>query len=60
MRYINSSAVRRLALDVSAVRRAGKFTRVSSAWLSLIDRKLCRLVEAEVMRHPSIGKTLLP
>lgn len=55
---INKQNVKRLALELSAANRAGKFTRVSADFIERIEGRLKQLISAEVQRHPSIGKTL--
>ncbi len=58
MRYINVSHVKSEALRVSKELRAGKFTRVGHSFLERLDRRVCAMVSMEVLRHPSVGKTL--
>lgn len=58
MNLINRKAVRAYALLVSQRHRAGKFTRVSAAFLEKINTQVRATVEWDVTRHPSVGKTL--
>tara|TARA_R100000458_G_scaffold31613_1_gene29009 strand:+ start:2066 stop:2248 length:183 start_codon:yes stop_codon:yes gene_type:complete len=55
---ISRSNVKKLALEVSAQHRAGKFTRVSKDFLDRIEAITKRAIVSEVRRHPSVGKTL--
>jgi hypothetical protein len=55
---INRQAVKRMALGLSKVDRAGRFTRVGGEFLIRIHSRLAALIKEEVHRHPSIGKTL--
>jgi len=55
---ISRTNVKRLALEVSAQHRAGKFTRVSKDFLDRIEAVTKRTIVSEVQRHPSVGKTL--
>ncbi len=50
--------MKKLALEVSAQHRAGKFTRVSKDFLDRIEAITKRAIVSEVRRHPSVGKTL--
>lgn len=55
---INRKAVKALALDISASKRAGKFERVGKSFLDGIEAEIRLLVSRRVMSHPSKGKTL--
>lgn len=55
----NRNALRKLALEVSAQRRNGKFTRVSAGFLAEIEGQVARIVTRKVREHPSRGKTLM-
>tara|TARA_R100000808_G_scaffold24260_1_gene55416 strand:+ start:1696 stop:1878 length:183 start_codon:yes stop_codon:yes gene_type:complete len=55
---ISRTNVKKLALEVSAQHRAGKFTRVSKDFLDRIEAITKRAIVSEVRRHPSVGKTL--
>lgn len=55
---INRKRVKMAALSYSASNRAGKFTRVGASFLSRINSQVKNLIQAEVQRHPSVGKTL--
>jgi hypothetical protein len=55
---INRQNVKRLALEMSAAKRAGKFTRVSAEFIDRIEGRLKQFIASEVHQHPSIGKTL--
>jgi len=56
--YINRSAVRKLALQLSQATRAGKFTRVSEQFLIEVNAHVAAHVRAKVHSTPSVGKTL--
>jgi hypothetical protein len=56
---LNNSKVKNLALEVSKTTRNGRFTRVGQSFLARIEAQVAALVRAEVLRHPSKGKTLL-
>ena len=55
---ISRTNVKKLALEVSAQHRAGKFTRVSKDFLDRIEAITKRAIVSEVRRHPSVGNTL--
>ena len=55
---ISRTNVKKLALKLSAEHRAGKFTRVSKAFLDRIEAITFNAIVCEVRRHPSVGKTL--
>ena len=55
---ISRTNVKKLALEVSAQHRAGKFTRVSKDFLDRIEAITKRAIVSEVRRHPSVGKPL--
>ena len=55
---ISRTNVKKLALEVSAQHRAGKFTRVSKDFLARIEALTKRAIVSEGRRHPSVGKTL--
>ena len=57
---IQKATVKKRALHFSKTLRAGKFTRVSDAWLQMIAAKVDNVIQSEVQRHPTLGKTLLP
>lgn len=57
-RLLNRKAVKDCALAFAQKNRAGKFTRVSRSFLERININTRNYVEAEVQRHPSVGKTL--
>lgn len=56
---INRSAVKKMALQLSADTRSGKFTRVGSSFLEKINAKVDAMIRSEVQTHPSVGKTLM-
>ena len=56
--YINRSAVRKLALQLSQATRAGKFTRVSEQFLIEVNAHVAAHVRARVHATQSVGKTL--
>lgn len=55
---ISRANVKKLALEVSAQHRAGKFTRVSKDFLDRIEAITKQAIVSEVQRHPSVGITL--
>lgn len=58
-KLINHAAVRRRALEYSTRHRAGKFTRVSAAFLDDVEQSIDVLIYRLVASHPSMGKTLM-
>lgn len=58
MSLIYRTNVKRLALELSARNRNGKFTRVGASFLDRVESRLRQMVHDEVHRHPSVGKTL--
>lgn len=52
---LNRKAIREAALRIASPRN---FTRVSKSFLDRVEDHVSKIVEAEVHRHPSIGKTL--
>lgn len=55
---LNASACRALALEYSRAHRAGKFSRVSGEFLGRLNARLKEMIQGEVQRHPTVGKTL--
>ena len=56
--FINRSAVKKAALQLSADTRAGKFTRVSTEFLERVNSAVDAYLRQAVHSHPSVGKTL--
>jgi hypothetical protein len=55
---INRAAVRKRALSKAWAHRAWKPTQVAKSFLDRIEAKINVVIDAEVMSHPSKGKTL--
>jgi hypothetical protein len=56
---INRSAVKKVALQLSQDKRAGKFTRVSAEFLERVNAATDAYIRQAVESHPSVGKTLV-
>ena len=55
---INSSAVKRLLLELAERRFHGKFTRVSRQTLGMMENEMRHQCDRHVRQMPSKGKTL--
>ena len=55
---INSTSVRKIALNYSQQLRNGKFKRVSKEFLDVVENHTRAFIRDRVYRHPGVGKTL--
>jgi len=57
-KLINKKACRDYLLDLSKIRRNGKFTRVAENVFGYLNSRLRMEMDSLLYHHPSIGKTI--
>jgi len=58
MSLINRAKVKRIALEIAAVERSHKFTRVSKDFLDNVEAELKNVIRSKIKALPSKGKTI--
>ena len=55
---LNKTNTKKFALFVSEVKRNGRFVRISQNALDRWEARLKKIIEDDIWRHPSKGKTI--